>query len=146
MLLVVVLVVAWVAQAIVTMRVAGGRGHDRVLWLVLGLVFPLAALIALHLGFPRTQAKVGELAPDVAEALGRSRVAQALAGHEGMREEDVVAATGIDDGRVAGELRTLRVLGLVRRGRDRTWSLTPRAATALAGRSDEGGDERRGSG
>lgn len=127
-----VLVVAvWVALGALTAVVAERRDHDRVLWLVLGLVFPGAALLALLLGFPRTQSTRSRLAPDLLDALRHSRVARTLHDRSGLDEEAVQAATGLPEDRVASELRTLRVLGLVRRGRDRTWSLAPRAAAAL---------------
>jgi hypothetical protein len=127
----VVVVVLWLGQAWLTSRVAVGRGHDRVLWGVLGLVFPLAALLALLLGFPRSHAREGRLAPDMEAAVRNSRVARALAGSAGRTEADLVASTGMDEDRVASELRTLRVLGMASRARDRTWSLTPRAARVL---------------
>ena len=123
---------AWVGLAVLTSVVAVRREHDRVLWLVLGLVFPGAALLALLLGFPRTHAAAGEVAPDVRQALERSRVARVLARSPGTDEASLVAATGLDEDRVAGELRTLRILGLARRHRDGTWELSPRAAAALS--------------
>lgn len=128
---VVVLGVLWLGLAAATSEVAARRDHDRVLWLVLGLVFPGAALAALLLGFPRTHTAPDRLAPDVHEALVGSRVARTLADEGDLDEAAIVAATGLDPDRVAGELRTLRFLGLARRHRDRTWTLTPRAAAAL---------------
>lgn len=127
----VVVGVLWVGQALLTARVAGAREHDRVLWLVLGLVFPIAALVALGLGYPRTQTAAHRLAPDLEDALRSSRVARALARDPGLDADAIAAATGLPEDRVVAELRTLRVLGLVRRQRDRTFMLSPSAAAAL---------------
>ena len=135
----VVVVVVWVGQAVLTSAVAARRGHDRVLWLVLGVVFPVAALLALLLGYPRSHTRVGQVAPDVREALEGSRVARTLVRTPGVDEDALVAATGLPEDRVAGELRTLRFLGLARRHRGGTWALTPRAAAVL-----EAGEEREG--
>lgn len=127
----VVLAVAWVGLGVLTGAVAAGRDHDRVLWTVLGLVFPGAALVALLLGYPRSHTAPQRLAPDLHDALRRSRVARTLRDRPDQAEDDLAAVTGLPAGRVAGELRTLRLLGLVSRNRDRTWRLTPRAAAAL---------------
>jgi DNA-binding transcriptional ArsR family regulator len=132
----VVLVVAWVGVAVLTGVVAAGREHDRVLWTVLGLVFPGAALVALLLGYPRSHTAPQRLAPDLHDALRRSRIARVLKDRPDLTEDDLAAATGLPADRVAGELRTLRMLGLVSRSRDRTWRLTPRAAAALVGDAD----------
>ena len=132
-----VLVAAWIGLGVLTAEVAVRRQHDRVLWLVLGLAFPGAALLALLLGFPRSHAGPDRLAPDVHDALRGSRVARTLADEGEMDEPALVAATGLPTDRVAGELRTLRFLGLARRGRDRSWGLTPRAAAALDEREPE---------
>lgn len=127
----VVLVAVWLGLGALTAAVAGRRQHDRGLWLVLGLVFPGAALLALLLGYPRSHRPADQLAPDVEAALRGSRVARTL--QEGpMGEPELAAASGVDPDRVAGELRTLRFLGLARRSRDRRWELTPRAAAALS--------------
>lgn len=127
----VVLGVLWVGQALLTARVAVAREHDRVLWLVLGLAFPVAALVALGLGHPRSQSTARRLAPDLEDALRKSRIARVLARDPGLDAEAIRAATGLPDDRVVAELRTLRMLGLVRRQRDRTYVLTPAAASAL---------------
>lgn len=121
----------WVGQAVLTARVAVARDHDRVLWLVLGLVFPVAALVALGLGYPRSQSTTRRLAPDLEDALRTSRVAGVLARDPGLDAEAITAASGLPEDRVVTELRTLRVLGLVRRRRDRTYELSPVAGTAL---------------
>lgn len=142
----VVLVVAWVAVALLTARVADRRGHDRVLWLVLGFVFPVASLVALLLGRPRSQRGAGRLPRDVAEALHDSRVAAALAEQGASTADEVEAATGLDEGAVTRELRALRLFGLVHRGRDRRWELRPAAAAHLAGDPDGGRDTADGDG
>lgn len=123
----------WVGLAVATAMAAQRRGHDRVLWLVLGLVFPGAAWAALVLGHPRTHVPPSRVAPDVAEALHTSRVARALARRPGLDASGLEAATGLPAERVAAELRTLRFLGLVRRSGGGTWQLAPRAAAELAG-------------
>lgn len=128
----VVLVGVWLGQAVLTSEVAVRREHDRVLWFVLGIVFPGAALLALLLGYPRSHSRPGRLAPDLRDALERSRVARTLAEAGDLDEPALVAATGLPEDQVAGELRSLRFLGLARRGRDRSWGLTPRAAAALS--------------
>lgn len=125
------LAVAWLGVGALTGVVAAGRDHDRVLWTVLGLVFPGAALVALLLGYPRSHTAPQRLAPDLHDALRRSRVARVLQDRPDLPEDDLTAVTGLPADRVAGELRTLRMLGLVSRNRDRTWRLTPRAAAAL---------------
>lgn len=136
----VVVAATWLAVAVTTAWVAERREHDRVLWLVLGLVFPGAALVALLLGYPRTHTPPTRLAPDLQDALRRSRVARALHGRPGSDETAIATTTGQPRDRVVAELRTLRVLGLVQRARDRTWSLSPRAAAALdADEADPGG-------
>lgn len=126
-----VLAVAWLGVGVLTGVVAAGRDHDRVLWTVLGLVFPGAALVALLLGYPRSHTAPQRLAPDLHDALRRSRVARVLQDRPDLPEADLTAVTGLPADRVAGELRTLRMLGLVSRNRDRTWRLTPRATAAL---------------
>lgn len=126
-----VLALVWVGLGLLTGVVAVRRDHDRVLWTVLGLVFPGAALVALLLGYPRSHSAPQQLAPDLQDALRRSRIARTLRDRPDTTEDDLVAATGLPTDRVAGELRTLRLLGLVSRDRDRTWRLTPRAAAAL---------------
>lgn len=127
----VVLAAGWLGLGVLTGLVAAGRDHDRVLWTVLGLVFPGAALLALLLGYPRSHSAPQRLAPDLEDALRRSRLARALRDAPDTGEDDLVAVTGLPADRVAGELRTLRLLGLVSRNRDRTWRLTPRAAATL---------------
>lgn len=126
-----VVAVVWVGLGLLTGVVAARRDHDRVLWTLLGLVFPGAALVALLLGYPRSHTAPHQLAPDLQDALRRSRIARTLWERPDTTEDDLAAATGLAADRVAGELRTLRLLGLVSRDRDRTWRLTPRAAAVL---------------
>lgn len=127
----VVVAALWVGQALLTARVAGAREHDRVLWLVLGLLFPVGALVALALGYPRTQARAHRLAPDLEDALRNSRVARVLAREPGVGVDAIAAAAGMPEDRVVAELRTLRVLGLARRQRDGTFVLSPAARASL---------------
>lgn len=138
-----VLVIAgWLGLAALTSRAARERDHDPTLWFVLGLVFPGAALAALLLGYPRSHSRVGELSPDVAQALRGSRVARALRDQPGLDEEGLRQAAGVTRQRVGRELRSLRGLGLVRRGQGRTWTLAPTATAVLA--DDESRPERPG--
>lgn len=127
-----VLVVAWIAVAAVTARVAVHRGHDRVLWLVLGLVFPVASLLALLLGWPRSHPEAGRLSSDVAAALHDSRVAHALATEGPLTPEQAGTATGLPEKAVDSELGALKLLGLVKRAGGGAWRLSPSAAAALA--------------
>lgn len=132
-----VVVVAWVGSAVVTAVVAERRERDRTVWFVLGLVFPLAALAALLLGYPKHTAKAGRLAEDVESALRESRVAATLADHGPLTPDGIAEASGLPDDAVSTELGALKILGLVRRAGGGAWALAPRAADAL-GDPDEG--------
>lgn len=126
-------VVVWLAVAVATAVVAGRRGHDRVLWGVLGLVFPGAALLALLLGYPKSLRTPGRLTPDVDAALRQNQTARTLAASPGLDMEAISRANGLPVEQVGRELGALRVLGLVRRDRATdTWTLTPRAVAALS--------------
>lgn len=126
------LAVVWLGTAVVTAVVAERRERDRTVWFVLGLVFPLAALAALLLGYPTHTARAGRLAEDVASALRESRVAATLAAHGPLTPDAVAEASGLSDDAVSTELGALKILGLVRRAGGGAWRLAPRAVDALA--------------
>lgn len=125
------LVVAWLGSAVATAVVAERREHDRTMWFVLGLVFPLAALAALLLGYPKHTARAGRLAEDVESALRESRVAATLATHGPLTADGVAAASGLSEDAVSTELGALKILGLVRKAGAGAWRLAPRAADTL---------------
>lgn len=126
-----VVAVVWAGQAVVTAILAERHERDRTVWFVLGLVFPLAALAALLLGYPRHTARAGGLAEDVESALGDSRVAATLAAHGPLTPEAIAEASGLPDEAVSTELGALKILGLVRRAGAGAWRLDRRAADAL---------------
>lgn len=130
-------VVVWLGTALVTAVVAEQRDRDRTVWFVLGVVFPLAALAALLLGYPKHTARAGGLAEDVESALRESRVAATLAAHGPLTPDAVAEASGLSDEAVSTELGALKILGLVRRAGGGAWGLAPRAAAALAADGDD---------
>lgn len=125
-----VVVPAWAGVAWLTGEVAARHERDRIQWVVLGLLFPGGALVALLLGFPRSDTAHGAVPQDVQEALRHNRMAKALLGEPGQTTEALAERFGISPREARGELRSLRLLGLARRDDDR-WTLTPRARSAL---------------
>lgn len=139
------LVVVWLGTAVITAVVAERRDRDRTVWFVLGLVFPLAALAALLLGYPKHAARKGRLAEDVESALRESRVAATLAAQGPLTPDGIAEVCGLSDEAVSTELGALKILGLVRRAGGGSWGLAPRAAEALETDDDvtsptDGGD------
>lgn len=124
--------VLWLGLGALTGSLAQNRGQSGVLWLVLGMVAPGLALIALLVFFVYDPGPDGEHAvPAPDEAARTNPVAQALIGRSGSTPAQLAERTDMSASAVKGDLRTLRSLGIARRGDDGRWQLTETGAQSV---------------
>jgi hypothetical protein len=127
-----VLFVLWLGLGALTGAVAQNRGHNGVLWLVLGLVAPVFALVALLVFLvydPGDDAEHSVPRPEVAART--NPVARALMGMPASRPGELADRVEMSSSAVKGDLRTLRTLGLVEHDGHGRWQLTEAGAASV---------------
>lgn len=122
----------WLFLAVTAAMMAEDRGQPPALWFVLGLIFPILALVVLAVVFDR-EAGIdhNELTGD--DAAGHSAVARALLDRPSSSAHQLEQATSLLPKTVMGDLRALRGLGLADRDDSGRWSLTDGGVAALRG-------------
>jgi DNA-binding transcriptional ArsR family regulator len=122
----------WLFLAVTAAMMADDRGQPPALWFVLGLIFPILALIVLAVVFDR-EAGLDPSELTVDDAAGHSPVARALRERQSSSARQLEQATSLPPKTVVGELRALRGLGLAERDDSGRWSLTDDGVVALRG-------------
>lgn len=124
--------VVWLLLAATASMMAEDRGQPPSLWFVIGLFFPLLALIVLAVAFDRDGVRnPGEFT--LADAAGRTPVARALGERPGSSAHQLEQATSLPPKTVTDDLHTLRGLGLADRDDSGRWSLTGDSVAAQRG-------------
>lgn len=135
----------WLALAVTAAMMAEDRGQPPALWFVLGLCFPVLALLVLAVGFDREagHGPTGDGASQltVADAARRNAVARALGERPASSPEQLQRATSRASRAVHDDLRTLRGLGLADRDTSGRWSLTDAGIAAVRGDEPAGATE-----
>jgi hypothetical protein len=125
-------IVVWLLLAVTASMMAEDRGQPPALWFVLGLLFPILALIVLVIAFDRAGVSdPSELT--LADAAARNPVARALGERPGSSAHQLERATSLPPKTVTDDLRTLRGLGLADRDGSGRWSLTGDGVAAQRG-------------
>lgn len=124
----VVIGAVWLGQAWLSGHVATRHDLDRRGWVVLGLVFPFAALVTLLVRSTRPSSQ--RVRSDVAESLRRSRVARRLVAEPGLTIDEVAQREALDPAQVKSELGSLRLLGMATHSRG-AWRLQDSAAAVF---------------
>lgn len=125
-------IVGWLFLAVTAAMMAEDRGQPPALWFVLGLFFPILALIVLAVAFDRDGVSdPGGLT--LADAAGRNPVARALGERPGSSAHQLEQATSMPPKAVTDDLRALRGLGLADRDVSGRWSLTSDGLAAQRG-------------
>lgn len=129
---VIVSTVVWLLLAATAASMAEDRGQSPALWFVIGLFFPILALIVLAVAFDRHRGDdPRELT--LADAARRNPVARALGERPNSSAHQISEATSLPLKAVAGDLRTLRGMGLAARDDTGRWSLTDEGEDAVRG-------------
>jgi hypothetical protein len=132
--------VVWLLLAATAASMAEDRGQSPVLWFVIGLFFPILALIVLAVAFDRAGVDdPREL--KLADAARRNPVARALGERPHSSVHQISEVTSLPPKAVVGDLRTLRGTGLATRDDTGRWSLTDEGAEALRGSEPAGASE-----
>jgi hypothetical protein len=133
-------VAVWLSLAVTAASMAEHRDQPPALWFVLGLCFPVLALVVLAVCFQPRDVRHPS-GSTVADAVGRNPVARALAVRPGSSAHQLEQVLSSPPKTVLRDLRDLRRLGLADRDDTGRWSLTTDGIDALRSGDAAGASE-----